>query len=141
MTSPASGSICYDIDFTEPDTHLFPEYDDVLRASMLAESRGFFREVLENNLSVGEFLDADWTILNSRLAEHYGVPGVEGLKYRRVELPADSPRGGVMTQAAVLKVTANGTNTSPVLRGVWMLGERVWQTGSAAAGKRSGGRT
>ena len=111
----------YDIDFTEPDKHLFPEYDDVLRASMLAESRGFFREVLQNNLSVGNFLDADWTILNSRLAEHYGVPGVEGLHDRRVELPADSPRGGVMTQAAVLKVTANGTNTSPVLRGVWML--------------------
>ena len=111
----------YDIDFTEPDKKLFPEYDDVLRAAMLEESRGFFREVLQENMSVGSFLDADWTILNSRLAEHYGVKGVEGLDYRRVRLPAENPRGGVMTQAAVLKVTANGTNTSPVLRGVWML--------------------
>ena len=111
----------YEIDFTEPDKNLFPEYDDLLRSAMLAESRGFFAEVLRENLSTREFIDADWTILNSRLAEHYGVPGVEGLDYRRVKLPADSPRGGVMTQAAVLKVTANGTNTSPVMRGVWMM--------------------
>ncbi|WP_197167725.1 DUF1592 domain-containing protein [Neorhodopirellula pilleata] len=110
----------YDIDFTEPDKHLFPEYDDILRASMLSESRGFFREILANNLNVGEFLDSDWTVLNSRLAEHYGLPDVEGLHDRRVKLSPDSPRGGVMTQAAVLKVTANGTNTSPVLRGIWM---------------------
>ncbi len=111
----------YEIDFTEPDKNLFPEYDDLLRSAMLAESRGFFAELLRENLSTEEFIDADWTILNSRLAEHYGVPGVEGLEYRRVQLPADSPRGGVITQAAVLKVTANGTNTSPVMRGVWMI--------------------
>jgi hypothetical protein len=60
-------------------------------------------------------------MLNRRLAEHYGIPGVEGLTIRRVELPKDSPRGGVLTQGAVLKVTANGTNTSPVVRGVWVL--------------------
>ena len=109
------------IDFTEPDKNLFPEYDDLLRSAMLAESRGFFAEVLRQNLSVREFVDADWTILNSRLAEHYAMPGVTGLQYRKVELPPGNPRGGVMTQAAVLKVTANGTSTSPVIRGVWML--------------------
>ena len=111
----------HDIDFTEPDRNLYPEYDDVLRSAMLAESRRFFSEVLEKDLAVGQFVDADWTILNSRLAEHYGIEGVDGLHYRRVALPADSPRGGVFTQAAVLKVTANGTNTSPVIRGAWML--------------------
>ena len=109
------------IDFTEPDKNLFPEYDDLLRSAMLAESRGFFAEVLRQNFSVREFVDADWTILNSRLAEHYAMPGVTGLQYRKVELPPGNPRGGVMTQAAVLKVTANGTSTSPVIRGVWML--------------------
>lgn len=111
----------HEIDFTEPDKNLFPEYDELIRAGMIAETQGFFREVLEENLPTTDFVDADWTILNSRLAEHYGIPGVDGLEYRRVSLPEDSPRGGVISQAAVLKVTANGTNTSPVLRGIWML--------------------
>ena len=111
----------YGIDFTEPDKHLFPEYDGLLREGMLAESKEFFTEVLDKDLSVANFIDSDWTILNERLAEHYGISGVKGLKYRRVQLPDGSPRGGVLTQAAVLKVTANGTNTSPVLRGTWML--------------------
>ena len=110
-----------DIDFTEPDKNLFPEYDDLLRSAMLEESRRFFAEILAKNLSVVNFIDSDWTVLNSRLAEHYGIPGVTGLAYRRVSLPAGHPRGGVLTQASVLKVTANGTNTSPVLRGVWVM--------------------
>ena len=111
----------YDIDFTEPDRHLFPEYDGLLRAGMIAESRGFFTELLNEDLGVANFIDSDWTILNSRLAEHYGIPGVNGLEYRKVNLPAGSPRGGLLAQAAIHKVTANGTNTSPVLRGAWML--------------------
>jgi hypothetical protein len=63
-------------------------------------------------------------MLNQRLAEHYGIAGVTGTELRPVPLPADSPRGGIMTQASVLKVTANGTTTSPVLRGVW-ISERI----------------
>ena len=63
-------------------------------------------------------------MLNERLATHYGIPGVKGVAMRRVELPPDSPRGGLMTQASVLKVTANGTTTSPVLRGTWIM-ERI----------------
>ena len=110
----------YEIDFTEPDKHLFPEYDELVRAGMLAESRGFFKEILEKNLSTAHFVDADWTILNSRLAEHYGVAGIDGLEYRKVRLPPGSPRGGILGQAAVHKISANGTNTSPVLRGVWL---------------------
>ena len=69
-------------------------------------------------------VDSEFTFLNERLAIHYGIPGVNGVAMRRVDLPADSPRGGFMTQASVLKVTANGTTTSPVLRGKWIM-ERI----------------
>ena len=110
-----------DIDFTEPDRKLYPEFDELLKVSMVAETEATFDEILRNNRSLLEFIDADWTILNRRLADHYDIPGVEGLEMRRVALPKDSPRGGVLTQGAVLKVTANGTNTSPVVRGVWVL--------------------
>jgi hypothetical protein len=110
-----------DIDFTEPDKKLYPEFDELLKASMIAETRTYFDEILRNDRSVLEFVDSDWAILNRRLAEHYGIPGVEGLELRRVTLPNDCVRGGVLTQGAILKVTANGTNTSPVVRGVWVL--------------------
>jgi hypothetical protein len=110
-----------DIDFTEPDKKLYPEFDELLKASMVGETQAYFDEILHNDRSLLEFVDSDWAILNRRLAEHYGIPGIEGLQLRRVDLPKDSPRGGVLTQGAVLKVTANGTNTSPVVRGVWVL--------------------
>mgnify|MGYP001165075919 CR=1 FL=1 len=110
-----------DIAFTEPDKKLFPEYDEALKHGMLEETRRFFDRVLKENRSLLEFVDADWTILNARLASHYGIDGVAGSEFRVVDLPEDSVRGGVLTQASVLKVTANGTNTSPVTRGVWIL--------------------
>jgi hypothetical protein len=110
-----------DFDFTEPDRKLYPEFDELLKASMKAESEAYFAEMLRADRPLLEFVDSDWAMLNRRLAEHYGIPGVEGLELRRVALPEGSPRGGVLTQAAVLKVTANGTNTSPVVRGVWVL--------------------
>ena len=68
-----------------------------------------------------EFVDSDWSMLNDRLAEHYGIPGVSGAHFRRVTLPEDSVRGGLLTQGSILKVTANGTTTSPVLRGAWAI--------------------
>src|SRR4030095_1053840 len=74
-----------------------------------------------NDLSLTNFIDSDFAILNSRLAKHYGILGVEGLEFRKVALPPESHRGGVLTMAAVLKVTANGTTTSPILRGAWVL--------------------
>ncbi|MEQ8790224.1 MAG: DUF1592 domain-containing protein [Pirellulaceae bacterium] len=110
-----------DIDFTEPDRRLYPEFDDALKAAMVEEARRFFEELLKHDLSVANFVDSDFTILNGRLAEHYGISGVAGHEFRRVALPADSHRGGVMTMAGVLKVTANGTTTSPVVRGAWVL--------------------
>jgi hypothetical protein len=110
-----------DIDFTVPDELLYPEYDQLLRQSMLDETRAFFSEILNRDHSVQNFIDSDFVTINQPLAEFYGIDGVEGLEIRRVELPADSLRGGVLTQASVLKVSADGTRTSPVLRGVWIL--------------------
>jgi len=109
------------IDFTNPDRKLFPEFDDFLKYSMLAETRAFFRQLIEENLSVANFIDSDFAMLNWRLAEHYGVPGVRGPEIRKVRLPEDSPRGGILAHASILKVSANGTTTSPVVRGVWTL--------------------
>ncbi len=110
-----------DIDFTEPDPQLFPEYDELLRLSIVEETTRFFQEVLDEDLSLLNFIDSDFIFVNERLASHYGIEGVEGQAFRRVSLPAESRRGGVLTQASILKVTANGTNTSPVLRGNWVL--------------------
>lgn len=109
------------IDSTQPDPTLYPEYDDVLRISMLKEAYGFFDEVLKKNLSLTNFVASDFAMLNDRLARHYGIPGVEGLDIRKVDLPPGSHRGGVLTMASVLKVTANGTTTSPIIRGAWVL--------------------
>jgi hypothetical protein len=110
-----------DIDFTEPDHILYPEYDDMLKAAMVEETHLFFNELLKQDLSVTNFVASDFTFLNERLAKHYRIPGVEGHAMRKVTLPPDSHRGGVMTMASVLKVTANGTVTSPVVRGAWVL--------------------
>ena len=110
-----------EINFTQPDVVLYADFDNALRDAMLGESRMFFREVLEKNLPVSAFLDSDFTHVNERLAAHYGLPKVKGSQLRRVSLPVESVRGGVMTQASVLKVSADGSNTSPVLRGIWIL--------------------
>jgi mono/diheme cytochrome c family protein len=109
-----------EIDATSPDRTLYPEFRPDLRDAMLAETRAFFREMLAGDLGVAAVIDSDFLTVNQRLAEHYGIPGVDGSAIRRVPKPKDSPRGGLLTQAAVLKVTANGTATSPVLRGAWV---------------------
>ena len=109
------------IDSTMPERMLYPEYDDILKVSMVKETLLFFDEVLKNDLSLTNFVASDFSMLNARLAKHYGIPDVEGLEFRKVALPPESHRGGVMTMAAVLKVTANGTTTSPILRGAWVL--------------------
>ncbi len=106
-----------DIDATLPDKMLYPEFDEYLKASMLGETESFFDEVLRADHSVMSFIDSDFTFLNERLAKHYGIAGVSGPEFRKVSLAPGSQRGGVLAQAAVLKVTANGTTSSPVLRG------------------------
>jgi hypothetical protein len=110
-----------DIDFTSPDPRLYPEFDDLLKDAMVQEVRLFFDEVLTADLSLTNFVASDFTLLNERLAKHYGIPGVEGLRFRKVALAPGTHRGGVLTMAGVLKVTANGTSTSPVTRGAWVL--------------------
>jgi hypothetical protein len=109
-----------EIDATTPDKKLYPEFRRILRDSMLAESRAFFTELVDKDLSASNIIDSDFAMLNQRLAEHYGIPGVAGSAIRKVAIPAKSGRGGILTQAAILKVTANGTVTSPVKRGVWV---------------------
>jgi mono/diheme cytochrome c family protein len=110
-----------DIDFTEPSHILYPEFDEMLKVSMVQEAHRFFDEVLQNDLSLAHFVASDFALLNGRLARHYGIPGIEGWAFRKVALPVESHRGGVLTMASVLKVTANGTSTSPVTRGAWVL--------------------
>jgi mono/diheme cytochrome c family protein len=110
-----------EIDFTTPDPDLYPDFDPWLRDSMLAETRSFFRRLLDKNLGVGQLIDSDTILVNQRLAQLYGIEGVRGAAFREQKVPAGVPRGGLLTQASILKVTANGTATSPVLRGVWVM--------------------
>lgn len=131
------------IDATTPDELLYPEFDELLQVSMVRETHAFFEELIRKDLSVLSFIDSDWGMLNQRLAAHYQLaaddpseivnasarfsmtnqapPLVAGLDVQKVMLPDNSHRGGLLTQAAILKVSANGTTTSPVVRGVWML--------------------
>ena len=135
-----------------PDAELYPDYylDDLLIESATEETQLFFAELLRANLPTRNIVASDFAMLNERLATHYGLfaegkhvavaeadpghevdlppvehkPLVEGVALRKVALPPESPRGGLLTQASVLKVTANGTTTSPVVRGAWVM-ERI----------------
>ena len=110
---------------TSPDRVLYGEFDDYLFWSMPQETFLFFEEILRRDRPVTEFTHSDWTFLNERLAQHYGIGSVQGGELRKVALPADCGRGGVLGHAAVLKVTADGTKTSPILRGKWVLEKLV----------------
>ncbi|HSI11139.1 MAG TPA: DUF1592 domain-containing protein, partial [Chthoniobacter sp.] len=110
-----------ELDLTSPDKKLYPEFHPILRDAMPAETRAFFREMLTHNLPVRSVVHSDFAMLNQRLAELYGIEGVSGNEVRKVSLGNGSQRGGLLTQAAVLKVTANGTTTSPVKRGAWVM--------------------
>jgi hypothetical protein len=117
------------IDFTEPDRKLFPDFDAIVQHSMLDETHTYLETMLSENLNVKHLITSDYTFLNSRLARFYDIDSVIGDELRRVQLQPDHHRGGVLTQGAILKVTANGSNTSPVIRGVWvakrLLGETI----------------
>ncbi|MEQ9409063.1 MAG: DUF1592 domain-containing protein [Fuerstiella sp.] len=106
---------------TPPDRSAFPEYYQYdLKSAMRQETRLFMRHLIDQNLSVSEFLDSDFTFVNKALARHYGLPPVTGDQFQKVRLN-DRRRGGLLGQASVLTVTANGIDTSPVVRGVWLL--------------------
>jgi copper chaperone CopZ len=110
-----------DIAATDPDRTLYPEFSPYLQDSMVAETRAFVREMLDRNLPVDSLIRSDFVMLNQPLASLYHLDGVAGCQIRRVERPVELPRGGVVTQASILKVTANGTTTSPVPRGAFVL--------------------
>lgn len=106
-----------------PDIRLYPEYrfDDYLIESMERETQSFFRALVRDNLPVTTLVDADFVMINAPLAKHYELPPVAGSAIRKVAVPVRNPRGGLLAQAAILKVTANGTTTSPVIRGAWIV--------------------
>ena len=113
----------------DPDIRLYPEYrlDDYLVESMGMETRAFLTAMLRENLPAVSLIKSEFALVNDRLARHYGLPEVTGSALRRIDLPKDSPYGGLITQSSILKVSANGTSTSPVLRGVWIMDRLIGQ--------------
>ncbi|WP_197439748.1 DUF1592 domain-containing protein [Calycomorphotria hydatis] len=108
------------IDFTEPDRRLYREYDGLVQQSMVDETRAFVNAMLDEDLSVTNLIDSDFSFMNTRLVRYYGIDGSANDRIERVSLPADSMRGGLLGHGAIQKITANGTETSPVTRGVWV---------------------
>jgi hypothetical protein len=105
----------------QPDGEIYPEFDSALGAAFQQETRLFIRSVIRENRSVLDLLGADYTYLNERLAQNYGIPGVIGPGFRRVSLAGNTERGGLLGQGSILMVTSHTTTTSPVLRGKWIL--------------------
>lgn len=106
---------------TTPDPQLYPEYRFLLHESMAAEPRALLREMLQQDLPITALLEPDFVMLNQRLAEHYEISGPRGVEFTRVPRPAGSMRGGLLGMAAIAKLSANGTTTSPVKRGLWVM--------------------
>jgi len=117
-----------DILATTPDKTLYPEFEELLQWSSIRETQLFFETMLQEDLSVRNVIDSDFAMLNGRLAKHYGIPDVNGVAFRKVPLRPEYHRGGMLTHASILKVTANGTTTSPVVRGVWVLDRILGKT-------------
>ena len=112
-----------EIDFTTPDRRLYRTFDDIVKQSMLDETRAFVKALIDDNAPISNLIQSEFSMLNERLARFYGLQDYVKLKpghgLQRVNL-RDLPRGGLVTHGSVLKVTANGTTTSPVIRGVWV---------------------
>jgi mono/diheme cytochrome c family protein len=123
LTKNFAGQWLYlrNLDQQRPDISVFPMFDARLRSAMTRETEMFFGYVVRTNRSVLDFIAADYTFLNQRLAEHYGIGGVNGTAFRRVSLDPADHRGGLMGQASILTVTSYGNHTSVVKRGKWIL--------------------
>jgi hypothetical protein len=104
-----------------PDPVKFPQFDNELRRDMQQETQLFFQSIIRDGRPISDFLSANYTFLNQRLAAFYGIPNIEGTQFRRVDLPSASHRGGILTQASVLTVSSYPARTSPVIRGKWIL--------------------
>ena len=109
------------IDVVRPDLERFPMFDDGLRQAMRRETGMFLENIVRNDRSMLDLLDANYTFLNERLARFYGIPGVTGPEFRRVDMSGTERGGGILAQASVLTVSSYSTRTSPVLRGKWIL--------------------
>jgi hypothetical protein len=104
------------------NAELYPEYDDELEAAMRAETERYIAEMFQRDLPLSNLIDSDWTMLNERLAKHYRIDGVVGPDIRRVSLDkSKTVRGGLLTHASIHAITSNGSTTSPVIRGTWVL--------------------
>ena len=108
------------LESVKPDRDRYPDFEDYLRMSMRRETEMFFESIVREDRSILDFIDGKYTFLNERLAQLYGIPGVTGPEFRRVDLTG-TQRGGVLTQGSVLTVSSYATRTSPVLRGKWIL--------------------
>ena len=109
------------LESVKPDRQRFPDFDEYLRMSMRKETELFFESIVQEDRSILDFIEADYTFLNERLAKLYKIPSVKGPEFRKVVLAGDTQRGGVVTQAGILTVSSYATRTSPVLRGKWIL--------------------
>src|SRR5260370_1854098 len=105
----------------KPDRKRFPEFDEYLRLSMRPQTQMFFESIMRENRSILDFLDANYTYLNERLARFYNVPNVQGAEFRKVVFATDAHRGGLLGQGSVLTISSYANRTSPVLRGKWVL--------------------
>jgi hypothetical protein len=103
-----------------PSLKLYPLYNDLLNHYLPLETEAYLDHLIRENLPVGRLIDSDFSFLNQRLAQHYGIPGIYGQKMRKVSFKPNVPRGGLLTMGSVLKVTADGFDTSPILRGAWI---------------------
>jgi hypothetical protein len=109
------------LDGARPDAQLFPDFDESLRQALRRETELFVQSILREDRSAIDFLRANYTFVNERLARHYGIPDVYGSQFRRVTFEPGSPRGGLLSQGSILTVTAYASRTSPVVRGKWVL--------------------
>ena len=103
-----------------PSLKLYPLYDDLLNRYLPLETEAYLNHLIQENLPVSRLIDSDFSFLNQRLAQHYGVNGVVGQQMRKVSFGPDVPRGGLLTMGSILKVTADGFDTSPIRRGAWV---------------------
>lgn len=109
------------LEIAQPDREKYRDFDRQLRTAMQGETEEFFHYLLTDNRSVLDFIGADYTFVNERLARHYGIEGVEGREFQKVHLEASTRRRGLLTHASILTVTSDPTRTSPVKRGKWVL--------------------
>ncbi|MBT7740313.1 MAG: DUF1588 domain-containing protein [Opitutae bacterium] len=103
-----------------PSLKLYPLYNDLLNHYLPLETEAYLDHLIRENLPIGRLIDSDFSFLNQRLAQHYGIPGIYGQNLRKVSFEPKVPRGGLLTMGSVLKVTADGFDTSPILRGAWI---------------------